>query len=188
MSRRGTAASKSLLLDYVSGFQLSVIGSSLKNAHYMVSAAVTGSLAISIMIIASTGLLGLEQRTMNTSDHPVLMTTAFNGVRSDLDNVGTFPLYITRGLQALQLPYPSGTASNYAVQSFESFEDISLGSQLTATVDGMSAGVNCEVADLDVQYWYYAASGSTGLGGTPPVPYSSATIKSPGCQFEIGFP
>jgi hypothetical protein len=154
----------------------------------MVSAAVTGSLAISIMIIASTGLLGLEQRGIDISDHPVSTTTAFSGVRSDLDNVGTFPLYVTRGLQALQLPYPSGTVSNYAVQSFESLEDINLGSQLTATVDGMSAGVDCEVADLDVQYWYCAASGSTGLGGTPPVPYSSAMIKSPSCQFEIAFP
>jgi hypothetical protein len=141
------------------------------------------------MIIASTGLLGLEQRTIEISNQPISTTTAFDGVRSDLDNVGTLPLYITRGLQALQLPYPSGTTSNYAVQSFESHRDVSIGSQLTAIVDGMLAAVDCEIADIHVQYWYYAPPPQQpAFGSVPPVPYSSATIKSADCQFGIAFP
>lgn len=189
MSRGRATASKSLLLDYVSGFQPLVISASLKNAHYSVSAAVTGSLAISIMIIASTGLLGLERRTMDISNHPISTTTTFKGVRSDLDNVGTLPLYITRGLQALQLPYPSGTTSRYAVQSFESLQNIDSGSQLTATVDGLLTGIDCEIADIDVQYWYLAEPPQQpALGSIPFVPYSSATLKTSTCQFEIGFP
>ena len=187
MSRDYTTASKSLLLDYVSSFQPRTLSTSIKHGHYAVAAAVTGSVVIRLMIILSTGLLALQQQLIEAQDSPLIATTAFVGTPEDLNITDALPVYVTRGLQALQLPCPAGTTPRHAVQSFRSLDSNATSSRLTAVVNGFTAELECEIANMDVQYWYLG--NLTGPDFVTQILFSSFSVSSPTCRIDnLQFP
>ena len=86
--------------------------------HHAVYAAVVGSMLIKIIIVASTGLIVLQDETLTTSNAELKLTDRFS--LDSLTSVDSRPAVAAIGIQLLDLPFISGTSSSYAVQSFTS--------------------------------------------------------------------
>lgn len=73
------AASHSLLLDYISPWNISSFFRSLKNGHLGVTLVLMGSLLIKIVIIASTGLFSIRTKVVDESYSSVRLAEQFKG-------------------------------------------------------------------------------------------------------------
>jgi hypothetical protein len=111
-------ARKSVLLDYISPWNVLVLFQSLVMRHYVVSIAVVGSISIRLMTVFSTGLFALQQVSVANSNTPLIATDRFDGSKYNSKFVDARPMYATFGVQILNMSYLPGTTSQYAVQSF----------------------------------------------------------------------
>jgi hypothetical protein len=92
--------------------------SALKSLHHAVYAAVSGSILIKIIIVASTGLVTLQEETLTTSNAKFKLADRFSG--NMLAWVDSRAAAAAVGIQLLDLAYIPGTSDSYAVQSFTS--------------------------------------------------------------------
>lgn len=118
MSNGPQPASKSVLLDYLSVWNILALVQSLNNGHYMVSTAVIGSISVKLLTILSTGLFALQLVSVENSSAPLVATDRFDGSKYNSTFVDARPMYATFGVQNLNMSYPIGTTSQYAVQTF----------------------------------------------------------------------
>lgn len=173
MSKEPSAASRSLLLDYVSQFQPFTIYRSLKNRDFTISAAAVVSVLLKIMIILSTGLITLSLTAVNESDTPMVLQNSFLDDDTMLRSAGTLPRYFMLGLLNDTVDYPPGISKEFAFQTVET--SLPTTAQIQVTLDGLTNSLACEPASLVLnearQAGFYNRIGSTNL-----------TITSPSCN------
>lgn len=143
---KGSAEPKrSVLLDYLSTWQPKSIFEALRNLDYTVAAASTNLMVCKILIIISTALITLSPVAMLRSEIPLLVTSEF------VDSVDGFvnaPLayYAFRGIVDLRTSGNDGLTTDYAYQLVQPTTPNT--TQFMTTVDGFSAGLDCEDAEI----------------------------------------
>ena len=147
MGSQPSEASKSVLLDYISILQPLSIILALKQRHYLVFATTICSLGLTIIIVFSTGLLSLTTVIVSKAEVPLELLDQFLFSRRNLATVGSMPHLIMSGIQNEHLSYPEGTNSRYAFQTIKT-STLPEHSALKTMVDGFSADLLCEQADL----------------------------------------
>ncbi|KAI0012194.1 hypothetical protein F4779DRAFT_569791 [Xylariaceae sp. FL0662B] len=135
-----------LLLDYIDMFPLVVPFRALKHRDYPVAASSTISLLFTILIVLSTGLFTLSPVEIGDDSVPISLKSQFVDDPSRLTNPSVLPFYGMHGLVDENLTYPDGCSEQFAYQSFNS--SLPRVSELHATVDGISLGLDCAQADV----------------------------------------
>lgn len=122
MATGPTPALKSVLLDYVSPWNAWAMISAIRASHYVVVLAIIGSLVIKFALVVSTGLLMLQSVAITNHNTSLVATDkfdlAFDGsffTDNSIDYKSSFSAY---GTSLMNLSYPKGTTSQYAMQSF----------------------------------------------------------------------
>lgn len=133
-----------LFLDYLSMFSPLVPLRALRNRDLLVAACTTVSHLFKILTILGPSLIMLMQVNVDT---PAALQTHFVDDTSRLSDVGLMPLYNILGFAQYELPWPDGSSENFAYQSVVPPPEGATG--LRAVVDGLSFGMNCQVATLD---------------------------------------
>lgn len=173
MSEKPAAASRSLLLDYVSQFQPFTIYRSLRNRDFMVSAATVVSVSLKVMTILSTGLITLSLTAVNESEIPMTLQNSFVDNDTMLRNAGTLPKYFMLGLLNDTTDYPPGISKEFAFQTVET--ELPPTAQIQVTIDGLTNSLACEPATLVLNE---ARSADVRLG----IGSMNFTITSPSCN------
>lgn len=148
MSKQPAAASKSLLLDYVSQFQPIALYRSLENKDFTVSAATAVSILLKIMVILSTGLITLSLTAVHEGRIPMFLQNSFVDDNTTLTSAGTLPRYFMLGFLDDTLEYPPGISKDFAFQTVET--SFPTTAQIQVTVDGFSNSLECEQANLEL--------------------------------------
>lgn len=146
ISKHPTAASRSLLLDYVSQSQPCTIYRSLRNRDFTVSAATTAFLLLKIMTILSTGLMSPSLTGVNESEIPVVLQNAFVDDDMMLKSHWALPKYFMSAWMNDTGNYPLGITKDFAFQTFET--SLPATAQIRVTVDGLTNSLACEPANL----------------------------------------
>ena len=147
MAEGPTEARNSLTLDYLSMFQPGSLIRALQYRDHAVAAATAISIIIRLLIIISTGLITLSPIDVYHSEIPVQLQTEFVDNADRLTANGALAIYALDGNSRLNTPLPSGTSSEYAYPIIASEVD---SISFNTTVDGFSAGLNCEIAELSL--------------------------------------
>lgn len=129
-----------LQLDYNDEFRYITIFTSAKRAHWNVFLVVVGTFCLNILIILSTSLLVIQQRTIvNTGTHFTLSTTFKSTGNIKFPSEG---LSTTHGLR-YGLDFPNGTTATFAYQTLEStnFPSVATAQVL---VDAFYSQASCE--------------------------------------------
>lgn len=174
MAQGPQPASKSVLLDYVSPWNVLALVKSLRKRHYVVSVAILGSLLIKLTLVFSTGLFAPQLVTVEEPNILLVTTDKFDGSNYDSKFVDARAMYATYGTQVLNMSYPQGTTAKYAVQSFN--DSIASNSTLLGVVDAFSADFECETGPATVEN-ISSVFCSVGI-----CPLLSITVAAPSCQ------
>ncbi|KAH8883502.1 hypothetical protein GQ53DRAFT_846924 [Thozetella sp. PMI_491] len=143
-----TDARLTVLLDYVSNFQIFALSGSLRNGDYTVSVTTAVSMIIKIMVIISTGLIALSWTPVGLSDSPLVLQDVFVDDGSRLNNTGSLPYYVMQGVASQNLSYPVGLTEKYAFQSVRT--NLSIVAEVQATVDGFTGSLDCRRIQLNL--------------------------------------
>src|SRR3569833_2662944 len=146
LSQRPHDATRTLLLDYITTFQLAALFRSLRNRDFTVSITVAVSILIKILIIVSTGLITLSWIPISQSSHPMEIKDVFIDDPSRLPTGSSLPYYTMQGLMARNLSYPDGLSREYAVQTVRS--DLPTTAKTLVTVDGLTNWLTCQPASM----------------------------------------
>lgn len=125
MSRGEAPAQNSLMLNYVTSSTLGSLFRSLRKKHLLVSIGICGSLILRLIIVFASGLLRLEYRSV-VLERTLIVEDIFDLMKNTESWDTIFP--VTNGLKywailRYGLPYPHGTTSELAVQSFITGDD-----------------------------------------------------------------
>lgn len=139
---------RTLLVDYVGMTNLGSVVKAVGNRDWVVvTTGVVGSF-LQLLVVVSTGLMYLALVDTASRAVPVTLTTGFVTNGSGLANAGPLAFYTMLGLQQEDLLFPDGVSTTFAYQQFVTGGNLPAGSVVRATVDGLSAGLECEVARL----------------------------------------
>ncbi|EFR01280.1 hypothetical protein MGYG_04285 [Nannizzia gypsea CBS 118893] len=117
MSRGSVSAADSVLLDYLSPWNVSALFKSLKRGHFMVSVPIAVSLVIKLMTVLSTGLFVVNDVQLElTKEFQVLKE--FNGNNFDLFALDTRTYFKTWGAAQYNFSNPLGVADGHVFESF----------------------------------------------------------------------
>lgn len=111
------SAENSLLLDYISTWNIRVMFRSGKARQFDVTIGVAATLILQLMIIFSTGLFALEPQIMHQSDIPV--TTNFNFAYRPNVSADSRDFMTAVAIQDYNLEYRHGTSEEFAYQTFD---------------------------------------------------------------------
>ena len=111
------AASKSVLLDYVSPISPIVLWKAVSNDHHVVSLVVISSVLLTATTIFSTGLFTLQYADITTPAVTLEVTNKFDLSTFDWTSIDVRPTAVVYGT-LLGLKYPDGTTARYAIQNF----------------------------------------------------------------------
>ena len=175
LSQRDADVRRTLMLDYVSQFQLFAVYSSLRNGDFVVATTVLVSVLIKILIVISTGLITLSLLGVNTPSHPMMVRDAFVADAARLANIGTLSYHMMRGLAGKNLTYLEGFSDEFAYQSVQT--NLPPTAETTVVVDALSASLDCRPATMGL------------LGSKPRDPRETEsvmniTVTSPGCDIK----
>lgn len=145
MSRGTVSASESVLLDYISPWNVSALVKSLKRRHFMVSIPIAVSLVIKVMTVISTGLFSAENVQLDLK-RDFKAQTVFDGTGFNQSAMDSRVYLKTWGVAQHNLSNPAGTAQGHAFQNF--FYDTTEGEYKTST-------------PMDTEFDFAAASGNT---------------------------
>lgn len=125
LQQQPTPASKTLLLDYITPSLLEGFVNSLRSSHWPVAIAISNSLLIKLLTVASTGLLVLQKTTTVV---PSCQLTVADDFASSFNTsaIGSTPVLSTLAIQNGSISYPPGTSRDTAFQKLEA--PIGLGS------------------------------------------------------------
>ncbi|KAK5658290.1 hypothetical protein OQA88_2265 [Cercophora sp. LCS_1] len=141
-------ADRTLLLDYISLPQPVAILTALRNRDLSVAAATAVSMFLKLQVVVSAGLIFTSLVSLPAQTTPVTVQTAFVNNGSGLADGSALAFYTMLGLQQEGLLFPEGVAPTFAYQRFDTDQAMVAGSTVSATVDGLSAGLECEVASV----------------------------------------
>lgn len=115
------AASHSLLLDYISPWNITSFFKSLRTGHLGITLVLLGSLLIKVVIIASTGLFSIRTKVVNQSYARVQLLEQFAG-HLDMNKIGTGDAWmgLKNGSELVwptfgSLPRSNGESNNTAI-------------------------------------------------------------------------
>ncbi|GFN19432.1 hypothetical protein AtubIFM55763_005820 [Aspergillus tubingensis] len=149
MSHEPEHATRSLLLDYVSDWNVVILFRALKQSSWAVVLAVLGTLLIKLITVVSTGLFMLQN--VYLKDVPTTLTTqaSFNGAGYNGSKVDGTAAMVVAGAWWLNLSYPLGSTDKYAFQPFTtSGKKLGADAVISGTVDMFSADLQCDVATV----------------------------------------
>jgi hypothetical protein len=176
LSQQASHPKHTVLLDYLSDFQLYAVFKALRNRDFLVSIASAVAIIIKVMIVISTGLISLSWTLVDHAWFPMTVQDRFvdNGAR--LGNSGNLAYYIMQGLIDRNLTYPDGMSETYAFQSVQA--DLPDTAETRVVVDGFESSLDCRPADVVLR------------GSMPGDPHYYAestlnlTITSPDCNVQ----
>ncbi|KAK3682402.1 hypothetical protein B0T22DRAFT_386525 [Podospora appendiculata] len=172
LSQPNVPLSRTLLLDYMSGFELFVVFRALRNRDFLVSVSSAVSLIIKILIVISTGLITLTLAAVPYDSHPMVVQDRFVDSNARLARTGTLAWYVVSGIMGNNLTYPDGISPDYAFQSVS--RDAA---ETRFTVDGFHNSLNCQPVDLIM-------TGSAPSDPHQPHNTLNLTVTSPGCNMK----
>lgn len=142
--------SRTLLLDYLSDFQLFAAFKALRNRDFAVTFTTTVAILIKVLIIISTGLITLQWTLIPLESWPMTVRDQFvdsHDRRDRLLNTDAIPYYMMWGLTERNLTYPNGLSKDYAFQSVEP----GIRGEPRVTVDGLENSLECQPAELTLR-------------------------------------
>ncbi|KIV94003.1 hypothetical protein PV10_05167 [Exophiala mesophila] len=150
-------ASESLLVDYISSFQLVSLVQAARNAHLAVITSVTGFVLLKIITVFSTGLLVLLPTAMRLSD-VTINTLPFDAASFDpavdLDpaTFSSFPVYAYYGTLVQGVPLDNGLTLDlaYSTVTLDTESPLPDGATIEAKVDAFVPTFECKELDLTV--------------------------------------
>ncbi|KAF7585421.1 hypothetical protein BBP40_010964 [Aspergillus hancockii] len=149
MSQKPKPASQSLLLDYVSDWNVVALFRALKRSHWVVAFAILGTLLLKLLTVVSTGLFILQDVQLDHVSTILTAQAAFNGANYISAEVDSNTALTVVGNKFLNLSLPTGTTDKYAFPPFRGSEATSdTDTILSGTVDLFAADMNCEVATV----------------------------------------
>lgn len=130
MARGPASGEDSVLLDYISPWNVTALLTSLRKRHHMVTLAILGSLLIKVLIIFSTSLFALRESTSQKSNVQMIATDRFDTSEVIYLQTGQTgkvvddrPYMTTIGMNLFGSRLPPGTTDQYAFQSFDVLDD-----------------------------------------------------------------
>ncbi|KAI9926519.1 hypothetical protein MW887_004287 [Aspergillus wentii] len=143
-------ARKTVLLDYISPWNVVAMFRAGRNPHWPVVMAIIGTLVLQLVAVASTSLLTLETVFLSHIDTTPFSQSTFN--LSNYNNIQQdgVPQFITVAIGWKGLDYPVGTTAEHAFQPFNVSSDVktSTNSLITAEVDVFTPDLDCEVWEV----------------------------------------
>lgn len=173
MTRGFTETRKSLMLDYLSQFQLFSITSAIKNKDHTVAATTFISLLIRALLIISTSFCSLSPTQKVRANVPMTLKSDFVNSLSGLTANGSLAFASFASMMRSGTSLQQGTSDKFAYQLIES-DFLDTESTISTTVDGFSADLECEPAALPTS--------STPLNSRFE---NSIPIWSESCSFDI---
>ncbi|KAI2818566.1 hypothetical protein CBS115989_5050 [Aspergillus niger] len=142
-------ATRSLLLDYVSDWNVVILFRALKQSSWAVVLAVLGTLLIKLITVVSTGLFMLQNVYMKDVPTTLMTQASFDAAGFNGSKVDGTAAMVVAGAWWLNLPYPLGSTDRYAFQPFTT-SDKKLGADavISGTVDMFSADLECDVGTV----------------------------------------
>ncbi|KAF9889638.1 hypothetical protein FE257_007146 [Aspergillus nanangensis] len=147
-----TAASQSVLLDYISPLQPVALWKACKNRHFAVVAAVACSMLLRLIVVFSTGLFALQEVALQKEGVEVRLLDAFSGTNISANPQMAPPFDILNSVLFRNGTYPEGTTKDLVYQRFSVPEALS-DAIVTVPVDGLAPQLDCESADLELTKW-----------------------------------
>lgn len=111
-------ASKIVLLNYISYWNVLALFQLLRKRHHAVSIAIVGSILVKLMTVFSTDLFSLQLVSVENPNTLLIATDKFDRSNYNSKFVDARPTYATFGKKILNMSYPPGTTSQYAIQPF----------------------------------------------------------------------
>lgn len=173
MTRGFTIARKSLVLDYLSQFQLFSITSAIKNKDHAVATITITSLLIKALLVLSTSLCSLSPTQKVRSNVPMTLKSDFVNSASGLAANASLAYASFTSMMRSGHSLPQGTSDKFAYQLIES-DFLDTPSTISTTVDGFSGNLECDPAALPANITLL-----TSIYGSP-IPISSNS-----CSFHI---
>lgn len=173
-------ASNSVLLDYVSPWNVRVLYTAIKEGHWAVALPVAGSLLLTLMIIISTGLFSLQDATVSNSV-PMTLQESFHTSGRELNwtvRISDVPWTMSYGAQYMNLTLPYGTTEQYLFPRFNISTKANIAYSpnniMEATMDVFAFDVPCERANVVLGAQQY--SGQNWL--------TNVTLSTPSCSLK----
>ncbi|KAE8155354.1 hypothetical protein BDV25DRAFT_146520 [Aspergillus avenaceus] len=142
-------ASQSLLLDYVSDWNVVAFFRSLKRLHWAVALAILGTLLLKLVTVFSTGLFMLQNVHLTNVSTDLTAQAAFSGKGYTSASVDGNAALNVVGHSLFNLSHPLGTTDKYAFAPFQRSSDSSdINTIVSSTVDLFSADLSCEAAKV----------------------------------------
>lgn len=121
-NRSACDRSEGLTLNYLTLSTPGALYKSLKSGHVPVAIGILGTFALKLTVISSTGLL-IAKDQMMTSEIDLLALDQFDFTKNSSAARSQFSsLQNLLAIHRYDLPYPSGTNSDFVTQSFSPFE------------------------------------------------------------------
>ncbi|CAK41549.1 uncharacterized protein An13g01490 [Aspergillus niger] len=136
-------ATRSLLLDYVSDWNVVILFRALKQSSWAVVLAVLGTLLIKLITVVSTGLFMLQNVYMKDVPTTLMTQASFDAAGFNGSKVDGTAAMVVAGAWWLNLPYPLGSTDRYAFQPFTT-SDKKLG-----TVANWTSGCSTQMCEYD---------------------------------------
>ncbi|PYI10640.1 hypothetical protein BO78DRAFT_305655 [Aspergillus sclerotiicarbonarius CBS 121057] len=147
MHQEPKPASQSLLLDYVSDWNVVIMLRALKHT-WAVPLAVLGTLLIKLVTVVSTGLFMLQSVYMDDVPTTLHAQASFNAAGYDAAKVDGTAAMVVAGAWWLDLPYPVGSTDQYAFQPFTTQSNLGSEAVMSGTVSMFSADLQCDVGTV----------------------------------------
>ncbi|KAJ5090788.1 hypothetical protein N7532_009472 [Penicillium argentinense] len=160
MQEGPTAASQSVLLDYISIMQPVALYKAFKYRNIIVASAISCTLLLRLAIMFSTGLFSLQDTPVHKNGIEIQLEDAFDGRNADFNKTGGKPFDVLNSVLFRNGTYAEGTTKDLVFQRF-SAPNITSDAILTVPVSGITTNLDCQSAELDVILWQYY-SGSMG--------------------------
>ncbi|RMJ27014.1 hypothetical protein PHISP_02143, partial [Aspergillus sp. HF37] len=149
LTREKAQASQTVLLDYITDWNVVAMVRATRNRHWAVCVAVLGSLLVALLTVLSTGLLMLQSVVLDWTGVGMSAQKAFSGAGYQSGRVDGLAALVVAGVRGFEMPYPVGTTGGYAFPVFNA----SLGAAgsdavVSGPVDLFSADLDCEVATV----------------------------------------
>lgn len=121
MASKSASAKDSLLLDYISTWNVKCLFTSARARNFHVTLAITGTLLLQLMIIFSTGLFALEQRDIARNNAPITTDFKFANMSNGLVDSRSF--MAAMATRQYNLPYVQGTNASFTYQTFNASQE-----------------------------------------------------------------
>lgn len=178
MAKGPQPAQNSLLLDYVTPFQVVSLWRSLRNGHFNVSCTIVLFFLLKVLTVVSTGIFSLQP--VQTDDLSVNMTLndTFDGSSfQHAAAVDSRAAYIVYGHKEYNISLPVGTTDQYAAEIFAPADGFINGSlTYSAQVNVFSASLSCESGQLNHTTAYSLTSNA------PVSSYYNTSVSLPDCE------